>query len=398
MAQIEKTVFISYRHDDVYAALAVDRHLKSQGYDVFFDYGSIPSGDFEQVIVSNIKARAHFLVILTPTALDRCAKPRDWLRREIETAIDEKRNVVPLFFKGFRFGSPGVSEKLTGKLADLNRYNGLNIHEDYFQEGMEKLERQFLNVPLDAVLHPLPEEVKRVVEEQQASADKDIKRLEPELLHKPEITDTVLRSPPEITLAKEPTSHSIHQGPDTLTQSVSSSSQGEMVFYPTVELSLRTQPLASPDTVIRRVPVTERLVSLEEASIAKKKVGVEGKWLRVKDASKKVGYVAAWYVRLAKDYEARARSISTPADELPRNQFALVPIAELALRSQPVIAPQTTIRRVPVTEQLICLEPPEQAVRKIGVQGKWLKVKDKMSTEGYVAAWFVTRTEGKENI
>jgi len=69
MARIEKTVFISYRRVDVYTALAVYQDLTSKGYDVFFDYTSIPSGDFEQIIVSNIKARAHFLLILTPAAL-----------------------------------------------------------------------------------------------------------------------------------------------------------------------------------------------------------------------------------------------------------------------------------------------------------------------------------------
>ena len=106
MASIEKTVFISYRHKDNYEALAVYQYLTSQQYDVFLDYASIPSGDFEKIIVSNIKARAHFILILTPTALDRCREPGDWLRREIETAIDEKRNIVPLFFDDFSFSAP----------------------------------------------------------------------------------------------------------------------------------------------------------------------------------------------------------------------------------------------------------------------------------------------------
>lgn len=96
MARIEKTVFISYRRTDVYTALAVYENLKDEGYDVFFDYRSISSGDFKQIITSNIRARAHFLLILTPTALDRCKEPGDWLRREIEIAIDEQRNIIPL--------------------------------------------------------------------------------------------------------------------------------------------------------------------------------------------------------------------------------------------------------------------------------------------------------------
>lgn len=176
MARIEKTVFISYRRTDVFTALAVYENLKNQGYDVFFDYRTIPSGDFEQYIIASIKARAHFLVILTPTALDRCNESGDWLRREIELAMDEKRNIVPLFFKGFRFGTPAVKEKLTGKLKNISRYNGLNVHEDYFEEAMQRVRAQFLSKPLDTVLHPVSTEVQKVVEEEKNAADEAIKQ------------------------------------------------------------------------------------------------------------------------------------------------------------------------------------------------------------------------------
>jgi toxoflavin biosynthesis protein ToxD len=138
---------------------------------VFFDYTSIPSGDFEQYIIGNIKARAHFVLILTPTSLDRCVEPKDWLRREIETAMAEKRNIVPLFFDGFSFGSTQASEKLTGDLARLTRYNGMNVPRDYFQEAMERLHTRFLSMPLDAVLLPLSAEVQKVVHQEQTAAN-----------------------------------------------------------------------------------------------------------------------------------------------------------------------------------------------------------------------------------
>ena len=174
MARTEKTVFISYRRKDIAWALNVYRYLTSHGYDVFFDYTSISSGDFEQIIVSNIKARAHFLVILTPSALDRCSEPNDWLRREIETAIQEKRNIVPLFFDDFNFSSPSVSEKLTGQLAALNRYNGLEVPVGFFDEAMERLSKKYLNVALNAVLHPISDEVQEVVKKQKVAADQAV--------------------------------------------------------------------------------------------------------------------------------------------------------------------------------------------------------------------------------
>jgi TIR domain len=96
MARIEKTVFVSYRRVDRWPALAVFKDLTQHGYDVFIDYDGIASGDFERAIVDNIRARAHFVLLLTPTALERCDDPADWLRREIEVALEAKRNIVPL--------------------------------------------------------------------------------------------------------------------------------------------------------------------------------------------------------------------------------------------------------------------------------------------------------------
>jgi tetratricopeptide (TPR) repeat protein len=170
MGRVEKNVFISYRRTNLPWALNIFHNLTSHGYDVFFDYESIPSGDFEQLILSNIRARAHFLVVLTPSALERCVDPEDWLRREIETALDEKRNIVPLFLEGFNFGTLSISSQLTGKLAQLKNYNGLNIPVDYFTEAMERLRNRYLNVALGAVLHPVSATIQKEVQKQQAAA------------------------------------------------------------------------------------------------------------------------------------------------------------------------------------------------------------------------------------
>jgi len=183
MAHIEKTVFISYRRKDISWALAVYQNLTSKGYDVFFDYTDISSGDFEQIIIGNIKARAHFLVLLTPSSLDRCNEPGDWLRREIETAIDEKRNIVPLFFDGFNFGSTSILENLTGKLADIKKYNGLEVPVSFFDEAMKRLRSKYLNIALEAVLHPVSDEVQEVVDEQQIAAYRALSKKERESLY-----------------------------------------------------------------------------------------------------------------------------------------------------------------------------------------------------------------------
>ncbi len=105
MEFIQKTVFISYRRTNVPWALAISQYLTHKGFDVFFDYLSIKSGDFEQIITENIKARAHFLILLTPSAIERCVEPNDWFKREVEIALHSKRNIVPILLEGFDFGA-----------------------------------------------------------------------------------------------------------------------------------------------------------------------------------------------------------------------------------------------------------------------------------------------------
>jgi tetratricopeptide (TPR) repeat protein len=152
--RVEKTVFISYRRTHIFHARAIFQDLRANGYDVFLDYESLDSGSFEQVIMNQIRARAHFLVILTPSALERCEDPNDWLRREIETALESKRNIVPLMLEGFNWNT--VSKYLTGKLAVLNAYNSLEVPATYFDEAMTRLRTRFLNQPLEVILHPTP--------------------------------------------------------------------------------------------------------------------------------------------------------------------------------------------------------------------------------------------------
>jgi formylglycine-generating enzyme required for sulfatase activity len=171
MGRIEKTVFISYRRADEFSALAIFQNLTQHGYDVFIDYDGIASGRFWNVIFENIRARAHFLVLLTPTALGRCGDPNDWMRREIEAAIDSQRNIVPLMFAGFKFDTPAIASQLTaGKLVALQEYNGLEIPAaSFFSSQMERL-RNFLNVSVDAVLYPASASAQQAATEQKRKA------------------------------------------------------------------------------------------------------------------------------------------------------------------------------------------------------------------------------------
>ena len=143
MLDAEKTVFISYRRNvGRYLARAVFMDLKAHGFDAFMDVESIDSGTFDTIILEQIASRAHFVVILTPGSLERCAEPGDWLRREIEHAMDSQRNIVPVLVDSFSF--EGAEPYLTGKLSQLKRYNALPVRHDYFEEAMDRLRNRFL--------------------------------------------------------------------------------------------------------------------------------------------------------------------------------------------------------------------------------------------------------------
>ncbi|GAB4522166.1 MAG: hypothetical protein OHK0046_34410 [Anaerolineae bacterium] len=151
---VENTVFISYRRANVFHARAIYQDLVSHGYDVFLDFEILNAGAYKPVILNHIKARAHFLVILTPSTLERCAEPNDWVRLEIETALAHKRSVVPLIFDGFDFQD--AQPYLTGKLNLLLHYNALRIPSDFFEEAMQRLRTEYLSQDIALVMHPIP--------------------------------------------------------------------------------------------------------------------------------------------------------------------------------------------------------------------------------------------------
>ncbi len=183
------------------------------------------------------------------------------------------------------------------------------------------------------------------------------------------------------------------------------------------DLSLRAEPSVTGYLWKRMVAATE-LICLEPKAQVKSKLGVQGQWIQVQDPKGDQGYVAAWYVSEQKNQPASSAPVTVtspsaapapkpgaaPAPKpggaapaptpVPAGALALVPTEELSLRSQAVISNDTLIRKVPPTEQLICLEPANQAIPKVGVQGQWLKVRDQNKKEGYVAAWYVKYAGG----
>lgn len=163
---------------------------------------------------------------------------------------------------------------------------------------------------------------------------------------------------------------------------------GALALYPTEELSLRTQAVISAETLIRRVPATEQLISLEPAKQTIAKVGVQNQWIKVRDAGKKEGYVAAWYVKYAGGSTASASAPAAAAASTGGPVKVRTTVELVSMRKEPVVSDASLIKRVPLNYEFTIAEAGGEA--KIGANDKWIKVKD-AANEGYVAAWFVTR-------
>jgi hypothetical protein len=180
-------------------------------------------------------------------------------------------------------------------------------------------------------------------------------------------------------------------------------STGFVVYAIVDGLALRTQPVVTDDTLLKRVPIQAKFFVSEDVDTAKAKIGQQGQWLKVIDASEGYeGYIAAWYVTAdAATQPAPAPQPPAPPPPAPVPQppaqpptDALIVFATtegLALRSQPVVTDNTLLTRVPVNTQFIVLEPKAQASSKLGVNNQWLNVKDVEGDVGYIAAWLVSQ-------
>lgn len=161
---------------------------------------------------------------------------------------------------------------------------------------------------------------------------------------------------------------------------------GALALTPTTQITLRSKPVVSADNIIRYVNPTEQLISLEPASEAIKKVGVQNQWIKVRDAGNKEGFVAAWFVKYSGGSTAQAASTSVPA---AGGAVKVRTTAEaVSLRNKPIVSDATLIKRVPINYEFTITEAGGET--KIGANNQWIKVKD-ATHEGFIAAWFVTR-------
>ncbi|XP_076364418.1 NAD(+) hydrolase SARM1-like isoform X2 [Tachypleus tridentatus] len=134
-------VFISYRRSNgSQLASLLKVHLQLRGFSVFIDVERLEAGKFDNNLLNSIRQAKHFLLVLTPNALDRCMGDvdcKDWVHREVVEALHSQCNIIPIL-DNFQWPEP---ETLPEDMRAVCYFNGVRWIHDYQDACVDKLER-----------------------------------------------------------------------------------------------------------------------------------------------------------------------------------------------------------------------------------------------------------------
>ncbi|XP_050500568.1 NAD(+) hydrolase sarm1 isoform X4 [Diabrotica virgifera virgifera] len=134
-------VFVSYRRSNgSQLASLLKVHLQLRGFSVFIDVERLEAGKFDNNLLQSIQKAKHFLLVLTPNALERCIgdiERKDWVHREICAALSANCNIIPII-DNFIF--PEL-EQLPEDMRQVCHFNAVRWIHDYQDACVDKLER-----------------------------------------------------------------------------------------------------------------------------------------------------------------------------------------------------------------------------------------------------------------
>jgi tetratricopeptide (TPR) repeat protein len=123
-------VFISYRRTDADSALLFYSWLRERfgAAQVFWDREDIPPGArYDDVLVERVRAAAALVALIGPDWVSRrLHEPGDWVRREIATALELGRLVVPVLMGRADVLDPG---DLPADLRELPRLQAVQLSD-----------------------------------------------------------------------------------------------------------------------------------------------------------------------------------------------------------------------------------------------------------------------------
>jgi uncharacterized membrane protein YhaH (DUF805 family) len=159
-------VFINYRRGAGQASAGrlydrLNHHFKSN--EVFMDVARIPPGeDFAKVLIKQVAECEAFIIVIGPGWLEfmnehrtrRAEDPGDWVRLEIEAALNRKILIVPVLVDGA--GMPGADD-LPESIKALARRHAMTLAYYRFNSDADEL-AQSLKVALRRDRRPFRQE------------------------------------------------------------------------------------------------------------------------------------------------------------------------------------------------------------------------------------------------
>jgi murein DD-endopeptidase MepM/ murein hydrolase activator NlpD len=150
-----------------------------------------------------------------------------------------------------------------------------------------------------------------------------------------------------------------------------------MTVYTTAGVNLRSEP-GTHSQVLALLPAGEQLSVLGDPDSVRLSIGVEEKWLKVRTASRQVGYVAAWFVQDVNQ-------------AFPPSDLVVYPYDSVNLRTGPGTA-FNSLGMLTFEDPLTVLGDADIARSKMVSQGEWIQVQTARGERGFVAAWLVHPT------
>ena len=122
-------VFISYRRSDgTVKAKALDLAFGIDDCRTFLDFKSLGTGAFDKRLENAVLDAPIFVMVLTPDYFARCNEKGDWVRREIELALDNGKIIIPINYDAVLNGVPDyLDEEFRNRVGC---HNFVNLHGD----------------------------------------------------------------------------------------------------------------------------------------------------------------------------------------------------------------------------------------------------------------------------
>ncbi|XP_034025248.1 sterile alpha and TIR motif-containing protein 1 [Thalassophryne amazonica] len=134
-------VFISYRRSTgSQLASLLKVHLQIRGFSVFIDVEKLTAGKFEDKLIQSVQRARNFILVLSANALDKCmgdTATKDWVHKEIATALASKKNIVPVT-DNFSWPDP---MSLPEDMRSILKCNGIQWSHEYQDATIEKILR-----------------------------------------------------------------------------------------------------------------------------------------------------------------------------------------------------------------------------------------------------------------